>query len=101
MKSILGLIMIVLVIGAVLYFMNPSSDDFSAYLQTRAQSEAKSNSSVEAEKIAMAIAGKVAGGVALLYKRADHVFYSTFTLGPASKPSERYLGVAKLFIKIK
>ncbi|PKL24912.1 MAG: hypothetical protein CVV47_06375 [Spirochaetae bacterium HGW-Spirochaetae-3] len=75
-------IVTVAVIGAALYFTNPTKDDFGTYYQSKQNG-----------------VGFVAK---LVSTRTDMKFFSTFTIGPAKKPLERYLGLAKLvFIRIK
>ncbi|HAE22308.1 MAG TPA: hypothetical protein DCG47_08305 [Spirochaetaceae bacterium] len=101
MKSLVGLVLILAVIGGILFVLNPDMDDFSLYMQNRASAQASQNNTGALSKLASGIAGSVSGLVAKAYTRKDYLVFSTFTMGKASAPSDQYLGMAKLFIKIK
>ncbi len=101
MKSLVGLVLVVAVVGGLLFALNPNMDDFGAYMQNKGSAQASQNNTGALSKLASGIAGSVSSLVAKAYTRKDYLVFSTFTLGKASNPSDQYLGIAKLFIKIK
>lgn len=81
MKGIKSIVTVA-IIGAVLFFTNPTKDDFGKYYQDKQNG--------------------VGAFAKLVSSRSDMKLFSTFTIGPAKKPLERYIGLAKfVFIKIK
>jgi hypothetical protein len=95
----LGTIIIVALVLVLLYALNPSTADFQAWRSAQAQGQAGGSSGSlggvmkkAAGKIAGAMTGVVAGG----YERKDYLVCSSYSLG-----SDRYLGIARLFIKLK
>ncbi len=69
-------------IGALLFFTNPTKDDFGKYYQSKQNG--------------------VGVFAKLVSSRTDMKLFSTFTIGPSKKPLERYVGLAKfVFSKIK
>jgi fructose-specific phosphotransferase system IIC component len=101
MKSIIGLVVIVVVVGGLLFALNPTMDDFSAHLQRQAEVQASKSVQGGLGKALGSLAGVASGLSAKAYARKDYVVFSTYTLGKASDPGSRYLGVAKVFIKLK
>jgi hypothetical protein len=101
MKSLIGLVLIIAVVGGLLFVLNPDMDDFGVFMQNKGSAQAGQNSTGPLSKLASGIAGSVSGLVAKAYTRKDYIVFSTFTMGKASAPSDQYLGIAKLFIKIK
>lgn len=91
------------VLGALLYVTNPSIADFGAYYEKQQVAKSQEGATGVLKDIAKAIAQTGADLVVKVgYKRENKVLFSYFTLGPASKPTERYLGLAKfVFIKVK
>ncbi len=82
MKGTIKTIATLAVVGAALYFTNPSKDDFGKYYQDKQNG--------------------VGVFAKLVSSRNDMKLFSTFTIGPSKKPLERYIGLAKfIFIKIK
>ncbi len=101
MKSLIGILVIALLVGGLLFALNPSMDDFGAFYQKKAEKEAAQSVSGGLGKLVAGMAKGAASLAANAYTRKDFVLFSTYTLGKASDPSERYLGVAKIFIKVK
>jgi hypothetical protein len=95
-----GTIIIVALIALLFVALNPSTDDFKVWRSSQAESRAARSDTtglVGALKSgAGAIAGAVAGAMAGGYERQNYYLFSTYSLG-----SDRYLGVAHLFIKLK
>jgi hypothetical protein len=99
-KSPLATLIIVVLALLLLYALNPTTEDFQAWRSGKAERavEGQSTSGLVgalksgAGKIAGAMTGIVAGG----YKRTDYLLCSSYSLG-----SDRYLGIARLFIKLK
>ena len=91
--------LLVLVLLAVL---NPKQADFRAYLASRASAQASGSAGGGLIGAISKGAGAVAGGAASIvggaFKRADYLIFSTYSAG-ASGPL--YLGVAKLFFKLR
>ena len=91
------------IIGAALYFTNPSMADFGKYYERKqVQASQKGKSGVLGD-IVKAVAQSGADLVVKVgFKRDDKFLFSLYTLGPASKPSERYVGLAKfIFVQAK
>lgn len=95
-----GWIILAVLVVLLLAALNPTSDDFVAWRSAQAQGRVDSGGSsgiVGALKSgAGAVAGAVAGIEASGYKRSNYYLFSVYGLG-----GERYLGVARLFIKLK
>ncbi len=93
-------VIIVVLAVVLLYALNPTIDDFKAWRSAQAQQQASTGSMTgligTLKKGAGAIAGTMSGGIAGIYKRKDYLICSTYSLG-----SDRYLGIAHLFIKLK
>jgi hypothetical protein len=95
-----GTIIIIALVALLFVALNPSTDDFKAWRSSQAESQATGGDTAGivgalksgAGKLAGAISGAVAGG----YERRNYYLFSTYSLG-----SDRYLGVAHLFIKVK
>jgi hypothetical protein len=100
-KSPLAAAIIAALVLALLFALNPTTEDFQAWRSTQAQAQAggeKTSGLIGALKSgAGKIAGAMTGLVAGSYSRKDYFICSTFSLGNNS----RYLGVARLFIKLK
>jgi hypothetical protein len=83
----------------LLYALNPTKDDFIAWRSHQAQNQAggTSNSLIGVmKKGAGAVAGAMTGLVAGGYSRKDYLVCSTYSLS-----GDSYLGIARLFIKLK
>ncbi len=99
-KSPIATAIIIALLLVLLYALNPTTADFQAWRSGQAQRQASGGSASGlvgtlksgAGKIAGAMTGLVAGG----YKRSDYLICSSYSLG-----SDTYLGVARLFIKLK
>lgn len=100
----IGTIIIVVLALLLLYALNPSTADFQAWRSGQAQDQAiggtMSTTTGKMEKAARSMSGAVAGVIkgafAGLYKRTDYLLCSTYSIG-----NNTYLGIAKLFIKLK
>jgi len=94
------------ILGAALYFTNPTMVDFGAYYQRKQVSASQSNTK-DAPDLIKKIAGALAESgadlvVKLGYSRSNVYLFSVYTLGTNSAPKERYLGFAKVvFIALK
>jgi hypothetical protein len=87
---------IVLLFLVLLYALNPSTEDFQAWRSDQAREQVSGGSTGVFKKGLGAIAGAAAGIGASGYKRRDLFFCSTYSLG-----RESYLGVARIFFKLK
>jgi hypothetical protein len=96
----IGAIIIVVLALVLLYVLNPSTPDFQAWRSGQAQNQATSGKMTgvigELKKGAGAVAGAMTSLVSGAYKRTDYIFCSTYSIG-----GDLYLGIAKLFIKLK
>jgi hypothetical protein len=96
-----GLNVFIVVLFAILLFaLNPSSEDFQAWRSASARDEATSGNmegiTGVMKKGSGALAGAINGLAASGYKRTDFFLFSSYSLG-----SESYLGVARLFFRLK
>jgi hypothetical protein len=91
---------IVVLVLILLYALNPTTADFQAWRSGQVQREATSGTMTKPigtiKKGVGAIAGAMTGGIAALYSRKDYLVCSSYSLG-----SDRYLGIARLFVKLK
>jgi hypothetical protein len=98
-KSI-GTIIIVVLALLLLYALNPSKDDFIAWRSGQAQNQATSGAMTGVLGTLKQGAGAVAGAMTKIasvgFARHDYLICSTYSDG-----GHLYLGVAKLFIKLK
>jgi hypothetical protein len=98
-KSV-GTIVILALLLVLLYALNPSTADFQAWRSAQAQGQPASGDASGLKgvmrKASGAIAGAMTGLVAGAYKRTDYLVCSSYALG-----RDRYLGIARLFIKLK
>jgi hypothetical protein len=94
----LGWLIILVLALALLYALNPSTADFQAWRSAEARRQAGAGTGLigALKKGAGAIAGAMTGGIAGLYSRHDYLVCSSYTLG-----SDEYLGIARMFVKIK
>lgn len=101
MKGLIKPLLVLAIVAGALYVLNPTKDDFVKYYQNKLESASVGKASGAGATIASAVA-KLAGGVTgTMFSRDDKLFFSVYSLGPASKPTDQYLGVAKFFIKTK
>ena len=96
----LGTAIIIVLALILLYALNPTTADFQAWRASTAERQASSGDSSGLIGALKSGAGKVAGAmtglVAGAYDRKDYLVCSSYSLG-----SDRYLGIARLFIKLK
>jgi hypothetical protein len=101
-RRALGWIVILALVGALLYALNPTIDDFAAWRAANAQSSAVSPESKGAaqlfEKAAGAVAGAMVGLASGAFERRNFYLFSTFSTGPRG---QLYLGIARFFIKLR
>jgi hypothetical protein len=99
-KSPIATLIIIVLALALLYALNPSTEDFQAWRSAQAQGQATSGDTSGLagvmKKGAGAIAGAMTGLVSGGYKRHDYLICSSYSLG-----SDRYLGIAHFFIKLR
>lgn len=102
MKSSLATVAILALALALLYALNPSFDDFVAWRSGQAQRQAgggqTSGLAGVMKKGAGAIAGAMTGLVSGAFARTDYLVFSTYSIG---KKGDLYLGVARLFVKLR
>lgn len=103
MRGTLKTVATLAVIGAALYFTNPSMADFGKYYERKQVAASQKGVSGIIGDITKAVAQSGADLVVKVgFKRDDKLLFSLYTLGPASKPSERYIGLAKfIFVPAK
>jgi hypothetical protein len=98
----LGWLIIIALVGALLYALNPSFDDFTAWQIASAQNSAVSPDSKGVprtiEKGIGAIAGAMVGLASGAFERRNYFLFSTFSTGPKGP---LYLGIARLFVKLR
>jgi hypothetical protein len=96
-KSKGGLTALIVIIAAIalLYVLNPSTEDFQAWRATQASGQGSGESGGLAGVFKKG-AGAVVGAISGLYQRKDYVLCSTYSLG-----GDLYLGAARLFFKLK
>jgi transposase len=103
-KNAIGTLAIIILAAILLFVLNPSQADFAAHLaKSGADSVTKSGSSGGLGGVLKQGAAALASGVGSIasaaFRRADYLAFSTYS-SPGSKGSV-YLGIAKLFIKLK
>jgi hypothetical protein len=103
MKGTVRTIVTLAVIGGALYLTNPSMEDFGRHYEKQQVAATTKGVTGVMKDIAKAVAQSGADLVVKVgFKRDDKILFSFFTLGPASKPSKRYLGFGKaIFIELK
>ncbi len=91
------------VLGAALYFTNPTMDNFGAYYERKQVAASQKGVTGVLGDITKALAQSGADLVVKVgFKRSDMFLFSTYTLGSSSDPKERYVGFAKVvFIPVK
>lgn len=97
MKGLIKPLLILAVLAGALYVLNPTKDDFVRYYQNRAETSSKAKTG----SVLSGVARLAGGASASLFTRQDRLFFSVYSLGPASKPTNQFLGIAKFFIKTK
>jgi hypothetical protein len=102
MKGTIKTVATLAVLGAALYFTNPSMEDFGRYYQKKQVTESQKGVTGVLRNIVKAVAQSGADLVVKVgFKRDDKLLFSFFTLGPASNPSSRYIGFGKfVFIEL-
>lgn len=102
-KSPLATIIIVALAVVLLFALNPTMADFQAWRSGQAKAQAGGGSAGgllgTLKQGAGAIAGAMTGFVSGAYERGDYLIFSTYSLG--GRKGDLYLGVARLFIKLK
>ena len=97
MKGLIRPLLVLAVLAGALYVLNPTKDDFIKYYQNKTEAA----SSGKAGGLVSSIARVAGGATGAMFARDDKLFFSVYSLGPASKPSDQYLGIAKFFIKTR
>ena len=97
MKGLIRPLLLLAIIAGALYVLNPTKEDFITYYQNKTEAA----SSGKAGGLVSSIARVAGGATGAMFTRDDRLFFSVYRLGPASNPSNQYLGVAKFFIKTK
>ena len=101
MKGLIKPLLILAFLAGALYVLNPTKDDFVTYYQNKLESASASKTSGKLGDVVTGVARLAGGASAALFSRDDRLFFSVYSLGPASKPTDQYLGVAKIFIRTK
>lgn len=98
-RRALGWIVILALVGALLFALNPTIDDFAAWRAADARSSAVSPDSKGAarafERGAGALAGAMVGMASGVFERRNFYLFSTFSSG-----NHTYLGIARFFIRL-
>jgi|GEM_PF-1519866 len=98
-----GWIIIIALVGALLFALNPTIDDFAAWRAASAQGSAVSKESKGVARALEEGAGAFAGAVAKIasgtFERRSYLVFSTFSSGGSKGPL--YLGVARAFIRLR
>jgi hypothetical protein len=102
MKLIKSIILLA-AFGAVFYYTNPSMADFGRYYEKKQVAASQQGVKGVLGDIVKAVAQSGADLVVKVgFKRSDKLLFSVFTLGPSSKPTERYAGMLKMvFVELK
>jgi hypothetical protein len=99
-RRTLGWIIIIALVGALLFALNPTIDDFASWRAADAQGSAVSKDGKGGaqlfEKAAGAVAGAMVGLASGTFERRNFYLFSTYSSG-----SRLYLGIARVFIKLK
>lgn len=103
MRGTFKTIITLAIIAAALYFTNPTMADFGKYYERKQVAASQKGVSGVLADITRAVAQTGANLVIKMgFSRTDSLVFSTFTLGPSKKPTEQYIGLAKvLFIEVK
>jgi uncharacterized iron-regulated membrane protein len=101
MKGLIKPLLILAILAGALYVLNPTKDDFVNYYQNKVESASAGKASGAVGAVVSGVARLAGGASASLFSRDDKLFFSVYSLGPASNPTDQYLGVAKFFIKTK
>jgi len=86
MKKNSGVLIVLVLIVAALFALNPSSDDFKNYTRKQLEDGTISKSSI--------------GGSLGAYERKNYGVFSVFYITLLGEKNDRHLGVAKMFIKL-
>jgi hypothetical protein len=101
-KSSLTAILIAVLAVVLLVALNPTMSDFKAWRSSQAESQATSGDTTgligALKKGAGALAGGMVGFASSFYDRNNYYLFSTYSAG---KQGDLYLGVARLFIKLR
>jgi len=102
-KRSIGWLVILALLAALLAALNPTMDDFKAWRSARAQDAAVSKDSTGVVRALEKGAGAVAGVLEELgssaFERTNYVVCSAYSSGGSKGPL--YLGVARIFIKLR
>ncbi len=103
MRGMFKTIVTLAILGAALYFTNPTMADFGTYYERKQVAASQKGVSGVLADITKAVAQTGANMVIKMgFTRTDSLLFSTFTLGSSKKPSERYIGLGKvIFIEVK
>jgi len=98
-RNSLGTVAILVLAGVLLAVLNPTQADFKTFLaESQGRAAAAGDTGLIGE-IGKGVGTAVGGLASGLYKPRSYVLFSTFS-SPGDKGSV-YLGIAKLFIKLK
>ncbi len=99
----IGWLVILALLAALLAALNPTMDDFKAWRSARAQDAAVSPDSTGIVRAFETGAGAIAGALEEIgsgaFTRANYVVCSAYGSGGSKGPL--YLGVARIFIKLR
>lgn len=88
-----GKILVVLAVLAALVLLNPTKDDFNTFRERRANDAVGSGLG--------SLAKLIVGGLSeMLYERDNYLLFSVFYVPVDERKTDRYLGVAKMFIHL-
>ena len=99
-SSPLATIIIIALALVLLFALNPTTADFQAWRSSQAQRQVGGSQATGLIGVMQKGAGAIAGAMTALisgtYDRKDYLIFSTYSLG-----KDEYLGIARLFVKLK
>ncbi len=103
MRGMFKTIVTLAILGAALYFTNPTMADFGTFYERKQVAASQKGVSGVLANITKKVAQTGANLVIERgFARTDSLLFSTFTLGSSKKPLERYIGLGKvIFIEVK
>jgi hypothetical protein len=101
-KTPLASVIILALVLGLLFALNPTMDDFTAWRSSQARRQATAGQTSGLVGVMKKGVGAIAGGLTGLasgfFERNDYLFFSTYSAG---KKGDLYLGAARLFVKLR
>jgi hypothetical protein len=98
-KKGFGTMIIIALLLVLLYALNPTMDDFKAWRSGHAEREVSGKPASGLVGVMKKGVGAMTGIASGFYERGDYLLFSTYSLG--GKEGNLYLGVARLFVKLR